>query len=92
MEEWKAIDGYEGCYEVSNYGRVKSLERVVERCDGRMLTIRERILAPVFNDDGYVQCKLNKNGKSKTVGVHCLVARAFIPNPDNLEDVNHKNL
>lgn len=91
MEEWKAIDGYEGCYEVSNYGRVKSLERVVERCDGRMLTIRERILAPVFNDDGYVQCKLNKNGKSKTVGVHCLVARAFIPNPDNLEDVNHKN-
>lgn len=41
MEEWKAIDGYEGCYEVSNYGRVKSLERVVERCDGRMLTIRE---------------------------------------------------
>ena len=91
MEEWKAVVGYEGYYEVSNYGRVKGLNRIIQRSDGRMVTIPERILSPVLDTDGYRQCKLCRDGKYKTVGVHCLVARAFIPNPDNLEDVNHKN-
>ena len=91
MEEWKAVVGYEGYYEVSNYGRVKGLNRTIQRSDGRMVTIPERILSPVLDTDGYRQCKLCRDGKYKTVGVHCLVARAFIPNPDNLEDVNHKN-
>lgn len=91
MEQWKAVEGYEGYYEVSDHGRVKGLSRTIRRSDGRLVAIPERILSPTPDTDGYRQCKLCRDGKYKMVGVHCLVARAFIPNPENLEDVNHKN-
>lgn len=91
MEEWKAIEGYEGYYEVSSSGRVKSLERTVKRSDGQVRKLNSRIISGSFDTDGYRQCKLSKNGKYLTVNIHRLVAQAFIPNPHNLPEVNHKN-
>lgn len=58
MEQWKAVEGYEGYYEVSDCGRVKGLNRIIRRSDGRVVTIPERILSPISDTDGYRQCKL----------------------------------
>ena len=81
-EQWLPIEGYED-YEVSNYGRVKSL--------GNDKTRKEKILKPNTNKDGYQLVQLWKDGKPKTFQVHRLVAIAFIPNPNNYEQVNHKD-
>ena len=80
MENWKAISGYEGLYEVSDLGRVKSLKYG-----------KERILKPGKNTHGYLHVNIFKDGKKKMSLVHRLVAEAFIPNPNNLETVNHKD-
>ena len=87
MESWKDIEGYEGMYQISNEGRVKSLERQKE--DGRFC--RERLLKQTISDRGYCRVGLQKGKKLKVVYVHRLVAEAFIPNPDNLPQVNHKD-
>ena len=79
-EIWKDIDGYEGLYQVSNLGRVKSLHHN-----------KEKILKGSYNSKGYYFVKLCKNGISKSIFVHRLVAQEFIPNPDNLPIVNHKD-
>ena len=76
-EVWKDIEGYEGLYQISNYGRVKSLKYG-----------KERILKTVENN-GYQHVLLFKNGKGKWFYVHRLVAMVFIPNPDNLTEINH---
>ena len=78
-EEWRPIDGYEGLYEVSNLGRVKSLKYG-----------KERILRPK-KCKGYLKVGLCRNGKHKILYIHRLVATAFIPNPEGLEQVNHKD-
>ena len=81
-EYWKPVVGYEGLYEVSNWGRVKSIPR-----NG---TVKyARILKPVTNRYGYSYVILCKNGKVKSFLVHRLVAEAFIQNNDNLPCVNH---
>lgn len=85
MEEWKDIDGYVGLYQISNKGRVKSLHRL----DRLGRPVQEKILKHGYNKDGYWQVMLSKNGKYKTFRVHRLVAQAFIPNPNNLPEVNH---
>ena len=79
-EIWCPIKGYEGIYEVSDQGRVKSLKFG-----------KERILKTVRDKDGYIQVDLYKNGDQKTCKVHRLVSQAFNPNPDNLLQVNHKD-
>lgn len=84
-EEWKPIPGYEGLYEISNYGRVKSYQYV------KTDKTNERILIPSKQLTGYVSVSLYKDRKMKTVHVHRLVAENFIPNPDNLPVVNHKD-
>lgn len=82
-EEWRPVSGYEGLYEVSNFGRVKSLPR-----NGTIN--RERIIKPgLFKK--YLGVSLNKNNKRTSHLVHRLVAIAFIPNPNSLPQVNHKN-
>ena len=83
MEVFKDIKGYEGLYQISNYGRVKSLNY--------NNTGKERILIPGKGRSGYLQVKLCKKGKQKNHLVHRLVAQAFMPNPDNLPEVNHKD-
>lgn len=88
MEElWKDIKGYEGLYQVSNLGNVKSLERLVYNQHNNYIK-PERILKPRRKEDGYLQVYLYNNGK-KQAYVHRLVAESFIPNTDNKAQVNH---
>ena len=87
MEEWKSIPGYEGLYEVSSYGRVRSLDRY----DRRNCFRKGRILKQNNDGRGYMSIELCLNSKIKRYLVHRLVAQAFIPNPDNLPEVNHKD-
>lgn len=83
MEEWKDIEGYEGLYQVSNYGRIKSLKRHHVRND--------RILTFGTDKDGYKRVDLRKDGFCKTKRVHILVAKAFVPNPNGYTIVHHKD-
>ena len=78
-EIWKNIEGYEGKYQVSNLGRVKSMIG------------QEKVLHPKKHRNGHLQIGLHKDKKRKTMYIHRLVAQAFIPNPDNLPCVNHKD-
>ena len=86
-EEWRDVVGYEGRYQVSSMGRVKSLVR--KDCLGR--TVKERILKPGVIHNGYLQVGLCAGGKQKTLRVHRLVCEAFHENPDNKPQVNHIN-
>lgn len=89
---WKQIGGFEGYYEISSEGCVRSMERVVSYSDGRPdRHLASKIVKTSLDKDGYKLAHLSKEGKSVTFKVHRLVAEAFIPNPDNLPDVNHKN-
>ena len=91
-ETWKDIKGYEGLYQVSNIGRVKSLERETFRKDGKKLPLKERILKLRPNKDGYLRVQLcNGSGKTKNFFVHRLVCEAFHENPKNKPCVNHIN-
>lgn len=78
-----------GLYQVSNLGRVKSLERVSKHTKGYMVHYKEKILTPTFEKNGYARVILTKNGTSKLHYIHGLVAKAFLPNPKNLPEVNH---
>ena len=92
-EEWRDIKGYEGLYQVSNMGRVKSLKRTVW-CGlngGCYRAIPEKIRKGVDNGQGYLQVQLSKDGKVKQCRINRLVAQAFLPNPDNLPIINHKD-
>ena len=90
-EIWKPIEGYNGLYQVSNMGRVKSLERNVVKGKGGLYKIEEKILKGSKDKDGYLCVNLSKDGKVKTHKIHRLVAQAFLPNPNNLPQVNHRN-
>lgn len=76
MEIFKDIKGYEGCYQVSNYGRIKSLNRVVLRKNSKPMTIKERILSP--RNGRYLNIKLRNKNEEKTFNVHFLVAQQFL--------------
>ena len=82
-EIWKDIEGYEGLYKVSNMGNVKSLNY--------RRTGKEGILKALKNRGGYLYVNLYKDGICKRCTIHRLVAIAFISNPDNLPEVNHKD-
>lgn len=96
MEEiWRDIEGYEGLYQVSNLGRVRSLDRIVQQLN-RWGKYQSRsypgcVLNPGVTHDNYQSVSLTRQGKSASYSVHRLVAQAFIPNPDNLPQVNHKD-
>ena len=79
-EIWIDVRDYEGLYQVSNYGRVKSLKYG-----------KERILSQTPDSDGYLQVILYKDGVREKKKVHKLVAEAFLPNPNNYADVHHRN-
>jgi len=82
-EIWRDITGYEGKYQISSDGRVKSMNYNHKG--------RAKILKPTINNTGYKKVNLYNNGKAKIVFVHRLVAEAFIPNPNNMPVVNHKD-
>ena len=87
---WKPVSGYEGLYEVSDGGQIKALCRRVDsgKCHREWA---EHLLCTAMDSRGYLRTNLAKGGSNRTVKVHRLVAEAFIPNPDNLPQVNHKD-
>ena len=82
-EEWRDIKGYEGKYMASNKGNIKSLNY--------RRTGKEKIMKGVDDGHGYLQVILCKDGKDKKCRINRLVAQAFLPNPNNLPEVNHKD-
>lgn len=89
MEIWKDVVGYEGVYQVSNLGNVKSL-RMWSSVQKRYIQ-REKILKPYKAPTGYLQIGLKSERTRKLGLVHRLVAEAFIPNAENKREVNHIN-
>lgn len=86
-EIWKDIPNYEGLYQISNYGRVKSIPRTYKKRKIDKEIIKKLKTMP----NGYIRVSLSKNGKTKDYYVHRLVAKAYIPNIDNKPCINHKD-
>lgn len=89
-EIWRPVVGFEN-YEVSNLGRVKSLERYIFQKDGKVRLQKECILKPILDKWGYCRVTLYDGNRQKIMQVHRLVALAFLENPDNLPCINHKD-
>lgn len=90
MEIWKQIVGFEGLYEISDLGRIKSLSRVIKREGNVTANYKEKIIHGWITD-GYRRVTLSKGNDEFIFKVHRLVATHFIPNPFDKEFVNHKN-
>lgn len=88
---WKDIRGYEGYYQVSNTGEVRRLTRTVIDKNGNQKKVLGRVLSKHIKDNDYLTVQLWKDNVGKKYYIHRLVAEAFIPNPDNLPTVNHKD-
>lgn len=94
MEEeiWVDIKGFEGLYQVSNFGKIKSLSRYVCKKDGKKMFVDEKILQPYCkSNSGYLSIPLSKDGKRCVKTIHRIVAESFIPNINEYRDVNHKD-
>ena len=92
-EIWKDIPGYEGIYQVSNLGRVKSVERVVISKKGQRFEVEEKILKLKWRsrNKDYAFVRLCRNSVCTSFSIHRLVAEAFVPNPNNWPIINHKD-
>lgn len=88
-EIWKDVVGYEGLYQVSNLGNVKSVEREMQNYRGNKFIKVSKPIGKFINKYGYIRVTLYKNGTPRAFTVHRLVATAFIPNPMGLKDINH---
>jgi hypothetical protein len=88
IEKWKDIEGYEGRYQVSNQGRIKSLPRKLWNGEG-WFDYKGKIIIPRIDNNGYPIVTLSTHSKGKRFRVHRLVAKAFIPNPNGYTVVNH---
>jgi len=92
-EIWKEISGLEGLYEISNLGNIRAMERSMpyNKHKNFFMTKKGKILKIGKNRKGYAQTRLRKDGEYLNVKIHRLVANAFIPNPKNKPQVNHKD-
>lgn len=84
-EIWKPVRNYEGLYEVSNLGHVRSLTRKIKTSKGIIQTWKGQLLTPGKSGNGYYYVMLSRHGKSKARRVHILVADAFLPNDENYQ-------
>ena len=91
MEKWKDIPGFEGLYQVSDCGRVRSIDRVTTNKNGRKSLYRGKILKQITDNSAldYYVVNLSKNGKQTKMKVHRLVAMAFLPKPSGMDLVDH---
>lgn len=91
IETWKDIHGWEGLYQISDKGNVRSLDRTMERKNGRVLVCCGKLLKPQPNSKGYLRVQLKSPGKTSVLFVHRLVAEHFVenPKPEEYEIVNH---
>ena len=89
LEEWRDIKGYEGWYQVSNLGNVKSLDREIVYSNGKVYKQKGRKLKPTLKKTGYYYVSLSKNNVSPKFDVHRLVAIAFLENNNNYNCINH---
>lgn len=90
-EVWKDISDYEGLYQVSNLGNVRSLDRIVKRATSPDYMLKGKILKPIDNGRGYKMVCFCRDGIVKREYVHRIVAKTFIPNPHNLPEINHRD-
>ena len=88
-ELWTDIRGYEGFYQISSLGRVRSLDRVIVKDNGKLERRKGSIRSTCVKKGGYVHVTLTKDKVATSVRVHRLVAEHFIPNPNNHKTVNH---
>ena len=91
IEIWKDYKDYEGLYQASNLGRMRSLDRWVKSKSGSVRLCKGKILKLCTDKYGYLNVSLHKNNKVKTYLVHRIIAETFLPNTDNLPCVNHKD-
>lgn len=91
MEIWKDIEGFDGYYSVSSYGRVRANKRRIEKSNGVVCVREAREMVQTESKDGYLTVKLSANGRSKRIPVHRLVASAFLPHCKGVDEVNHKD-
>lgn len=89
-EIWKDINGFEGLYQVSDLGRVRSLDRVVERIDGKHVKLRGVVLSPSINNAGYLRVSLSRDRVIYEKQIHSIVAETFLTKVDDF-DVDHIN-
>lgn len=87
IEQWKDIEGYEGIYQISNFGNVKSLSRYIKNKHNTLSLTKEKTMKLCNDKDGYRLVSIIKNGNSKTCRVHFLVAKAFLTKKINESDV-----
>lgn len=92
IEQWCDIDGYEGYYQCSDFGRVKSLSRIIPDVKLGTKLIKDRIRKQFLSVNGYLQLYLNKFGEAKRFSSHRIIGNEFIINPQNKGYINHKNL
>lgn len=89
-EVWRPVRGFEGYYEVSDQGSVRSIDRVVEATN-RTMHIRGKVLTPCLKKEGYLAVGLYRDGREKRMYVHRMVAEAFVPRPEGCDYVDHIN-
>lgn len=90
-EEWRSVVGYEGLYEVSSHGRVRSLDRVIVDKRGHARFHEGKNIRTHRSKTGYMRVAISRDCKSYNTGIHRLVAQAFVKNPNNYDQVNHLN-
>lgn len=89
QEVWKDIPGFEGFYQASTLGRVRSCDRDINYVNGHKVHYNSHVMATKPNHSGYMVVGLNKNNRQHWYSVHQLIARTFIPNPNGYPQINH---
>lgn len=87
---WKDVIGFEGLYIVNKHGEIRSVDHYVKCNTGRRL-VKGKTIKPCDRGNGYPFVTMGKNGKQYNMSIHRVVAMAFLPNPENLPEVNHKD-